>query len=417
MTHPEIHSALSETGDAAENSLPRRFRVLMVAPTSFFSDYGGHIRILEEAYTLQELNQELTIVTYYKGSDMPGLDIRRTAPLPYRTDYEVGSSRHKLAFDVYLAAKTIKEGLRFRPDVVHGHMHEGALIGGILAKMLRVPLVFDFQGSLTAEMVDHSFLDKNGRFYPIAHRLERFITDWFPDAVLTSSIHAQEVLHEEFKIPKARIHALPDCANTTRFDPARFSTEEKNHLKQQLGIPLDRTVVAYLGLMTNYQGILHLIETAVCLKASGENVHFLMMGYPNVAHYRTIAQNKGISDIMTFTGKVEYRDAPLHLSLGDIAVAPKMSTTEGSGKVLNYMALAQPIVAYDSPVHREYLAEWGTYAPLGDIDAFTEATKMLIHHPENRKALGHCLRERAIRKYSWQRAGRQIINIYENLTT
>lgn len=414
--HDETTQALSETSDAAQNDLPRRFRVLMVAPTSFFSDYGGHIRILEEAYTLQELNQELVIVTYYKGSDMPDLDIRRTRPLPYRTDYEVGSSRHKLAFDVYLAAKTIKEGLGFRPDVVHGHMHEGALVGGLLAKMLRVPMVFDFQGSLTAEMVDHNFLDKNGRFYPIAHRSEKFITDWFPDAILTSSLHAQEVLHKEFGIPEERIHALPDCANTTRFDPERFSTEEKNHLKQQLGIPLDRTIIAYLGLMTDYQGVPHLIETAVRLKNAGENTHFLMMGYPNVDHYRAIAQNRGVSDIMTFTGKVEYRDAPLYLSLGDIAVAPKMSTTEGSGKMLNYMALAQPIVAYDSPVHREYLADLGMYAPLGNIEAFTEAIQILLQNSEKQKYLGDCLRKRAIEKYSWHRAGQQIINIYENLT-
>ena len=403
--------------DAAQNISPRRFRVLMVAPTSFFSDYGGHIRILEESYTLQELGQELAIVTYYKGSDMPGLDIRRTSPLPYRTDYEVGSSRHKLAFDVYLAAKTIKEGLRFRPDVIHGHMHEGALIGGVLAKMLRVPLVFDFQGSLTAEMVDHHFLDNNGRLFSVAHRLERFITDWFPDAVLTSSIHASNVLHEEFKIPQARIHALPDCANTTRFDPTNFSAEAKNQLKKQLGIPLDCTIIAYLGLMTDYQGVPHLIETAVRLKAADENVHFLMMGYPNVNHYQDIAQNRDVADIMTFTGKVEYRDAPLYLSLGDIAVAPKMSTTEGSGKVLNYMALAQPIVAYDSPVHREYLADLGVYAPLGNVAAFTEALQTLLHNPAKQKKLGDCLRQRAIEKYSWQRAGRQIIGIYKNLTT
>jgi glycosyltransferase involved in cell wall biosynthesis len=417
LTFPDRSPALSEHGDAAKQQLPRRFRVLMVAPTSFFSDYGGHIRILEEAYTLQELGQHLAIVTYYKGSDMPELDIRRTKPLPYRTDYEVGSSRHKLAFDVYLAAKTIKEGLRFKPDVVHGHMHEGALIGGVLAKMLRVPLVFDFQGSLTAEMVDHNFLNKNGRFYPFAHRLEQFITGWFPDAVLTSSLHAGDVLCKEFKIPQERIHALPDCANTTRFDPEKFSVAAKNQLKQQLGIPLDRTIVAYLGLMTDYQGVPHLIETAVRLKSENEKVHFLMMGYPNVTHYRTIAQNKGVADMMTFTGKVEYRDAPLYLSLGDIAVAPKMSTTEGSGKVLNYMALAQPVVAYDSPVHREYLANLGMYAPLGNIDALTEIVKYLLHNPELRDNLGISLRERAIEKYSWQHAGRQIINIYNNLTT
>lgn len=417
MAYPDPPQEMSSPGGAAENGLPRRFRVLMVAPTSFFSDYGGHIRILEEAYTLQELNQELAIVTYYKGSDMPGLDIRRTAPLPYRTDYEVGSSRHKLAFDVYLAAKTIKEGLRFRPDVVHGHMHEGALIGGILAKMLRVPLVFDFQGSLTAEMVDHSFLDGNGRFYKIAHRLERFITDWFPDAILTSSLHAGDVLREDFKIPQKRIHALPDCANTTRFDPEKFSTEAKNQLKQQLGIPLDRPIIAYLGLMTDYQGVPHIIETAVRLKAAGENAHFLMMGYPSVAHYQTIAQNRGVGDTMTFTGKVEYRDAPLFLSLGNIAVAPKISATEGSGKILNYMALAQPVVAYDSPVHREYLAELGIYAPSGDIDAFTKAVQTLLQDPQKQRSLGERLRERAIAQYSWRHAGRQIISLYENLTS
>jgi hypothetical protein len=68
----------------------RALRILMVAPTSFFSDYGGHIRILEEVKALQLLGHEVAIVTYYKGSDLPGLDIRRTPPLPYRAEYEVG---------------------------------------------------------------------------------------------------------------------------------------------------------------------------------------------------------------------------------------------------------------------------------------------------------------------------------------
>jgi glycosyltransferase involved in cell wall biosynthesis len=169
--------------------------------------------------------------------------------------------------------------------------------------------------------------------------------------------------------------------------------------------------------MTDYQGVPHLIETAVFLKAAGENVHFLMMGYPNVGRYKTIAKNKNVADLMTFTGKVEYRDAPLFLSLGDIAVAPKISTTEGSGKVLNYMAMAQPVVAYDSPVHREYLADIGLYAPTGDIAVFTEAIQTLLHDKRKRESLGSSLRERAIKKYSWQHAGRQIINLYDNLTS
>ncbi|HZD11414.1 MAG TPA: glycosyltransferase, partial [Candidatus Binatia bacterium] len=143
------------TPDSAEGGA---LRVLMVAPTSFFSHYGGHIRILEETRALATLGHQVTVVTYYKGSDVPGIDVRRTAPLPWHAQYEVGSSRHKLAFDIYLLARVMQVGFRLRPQIVHGHMHEGALLGALLARVLRVPLVFDYQGSLTGEMLDHGFV-------------------------------------------------------------------------------------------------------------------------------------------------------------------------------------------------------------------------------------------------------------------
>ena len=73
--------------------------ILSLAPTSFFNDYGCHVRILEEARALQALGHTVTILTYYKGNDVPGIRIIRTAPTPWHRDYEVGSSRHKFAFD------------------------------------------------------------------------------------------------------------------------------------------------------------------------------------------------------------------------------------------------------------------------------------------------------------------------------
>lgn len=395
-------------------TMNKSFRILMIAPTSFFSDYGGHIRILEETRTLQAMGHQVRIVTYYKGDDLPELDIRRTPPLPWRTEYEVGSSRHKIAFDVYLAVQALWEAVRMRPDVIHGHMHEGALIGGVLSRLLRVPLVFDFQGSLSGEMVDHGFLDVNGRFYSLVHRLEKMINSW-PQAILTSSIRAQRQLQEDFAVPASQIHPLPDCADPQRFDPTLFTEPAKAQLKAQLGVPPDKTVIAYLGLMTEYQGTGHLVETAVRLRH--QNVHFLVMGYPNVEHYRTLAEAKGVAHMMTFTGKVEYRNAPYFLSLGDIAVAPKMSTTEGSGKLLNYMAMAQPIVAYQTQVHQEYLADLGIYAPVGDVDAFADALLQLLQQPERQHQLGQKLRQRALTVYSWQTACQQIVDLYKRLTS
>lgn len=395
----------------------RSLRILMIAPTSFFSDYGGHIRILEETRALQMLGHEVTIVTYYRGSDMPGLEIRRTAPLPWHTAYEVGSSRHKLAFDVFLAAQSIIEGLRFRPDVIHGHMHEGALIGGLLARLLRVPLVFDFQGSLTAEMVDHKFLDPNGRLFPWIRRAERFITCRLPEAILTSSMQAGTLLQVDFHVNPEVIRPLPDCADTERFRPDLLAPEDSRRLRGQLGIPEDRLIIAYLGLLTDYQGIPQLIDVASKLNQVGEQTHFLIMGYPNVKRYQTLAELAGVGDRVTFTGKIEYRDAPHYLALGEIAVAPKVSTTEGSGKLLNYMAMAQSIVAFDTPVHREYLADLGLYAPVGNTDAFASAIRQLIHNPDQRASLGLQLRQRAENEYNWRRAGQEIEDLYYQLTS
>ena len=389
----------------------------MIAPTSFFSDYGGHIRILEETRALQARGVEVAIVTYYKGNDVPGLDIRRTAPLPWHTDYEVGSSRHKLAFDAYLAVKAVTEARRFRPHIIHGHMHEGALIGGALARLRGVPLVFDFQGSLTAEMVDHHFLNPRGALYPWAHRLETAITRRLPDAILTSSGLATALLRDEFGVPPARVHTLPDCADTDHFNPARAPFPPGDHpLRVQYGIPRDAIVVGYLGLLTDYQGIPHLIEAAARLRQQGAAIHFLVMGYPNVESYQMTARAWGVDDRVTFTGRVPFANAPYYLAAADIAVAPKLSTSEGSGKLLNYMAMAQPIVAYDTAVNREYLGDLGVYAPAGNVAALTAAIAELAADAGRRRDLGQALRQRAQAEFSWPASAERIANLYDLLT-
>ncbi|HSH04210.1 MAG TPA: glycosyltransferase, partial [Anaerolineae bacterium] len=292
-------------------------RILMIAPTSFFGDYGGHIRILEETLALQELGHEVLIVTYYKGNDVPGLTIKRTWPLPYRAEYEVGSSRHKIAFDIYLAGAALFWWLRWRPDVIHGHMHEGALIGGVLSwlSLGRTPLVFDFQGSLTAEMVDHGFLDPDRWIYRAMFRLERFICRRLPKAILTSSVRSGRMLADKFEVAEEQIVPLPDCVDTSRFDPERFAEAERLALKGRLGIPAERPVVAYLGLLADYQGIPDLLRAAAYLKEWGEDVHFLIMGYPRVAQYRAEAERLGVAERVTLPGRVKYDEAPFYLGV------------------------------------------------------------------------------------------------------
>jgi glycosyltransferase involved in cell wall biosynthesis len=158
------------------------------------------------------------------------------------------------------------------------------------------------------------------------------------------------------------------------------------------------------------------LEAARILKQRGVDAHFLIMGFPNLPHYKQLAADLGVADRVTFTGKVIYEEAPTHLALGDVAVAPKLSTSEGCGKILNYMAMTLPTVVFDIPVTREYLGAQGVYAgETGDPGALADAITGLLDDPGRRAELGQKLRERAARHFSWERAGRQLLSIYDGV--
>jgi len=407
--------------DEYTQSMPEApcYRVLMLAPTSFFADYGCHVRILEEATVLQKLGHRVTIATYHNGNNVPGLDIRRTLPIPWRRNYLVGSSRHKLAFDALLGLKTLELLIRGRYDIIHAHLHEGALIGLVLGRLFRVPVVFDFQGSLTGEMLDHHFLKRTSPAYRVFRWLETWIVRHAP-VIFTSSGNAERLLREEFGCRPEQVQILPDCVNADAFRPAEtYEPGELAALRGELCIPADRKVIVYLGLLAEYQGTDLLLQAMRRILDVRQDVHLLLMGFPNVDLYRGQAQALGIESHVTFTGRVPYPQAPRYLALGDVAAAPKMSLTEGAGKLLNYMAVGLPVVAFDTPVAREYLAHDGLFATPGDTEGL--ATHLLTcldlvdSAPEQLRAWGQSLRRRAAENFNWDMIGAQMIRVYKEL--
>ncbi len=395
------------------------YRVLMIAPTSFFADYGCHVRILEEALILQRLGQRVTLATYRNGGPLPGLDIRRTLPIPWRHEYEVGSSRHKIGFDALLGLKTIELLATGKFDVIHAHLHEGALLGLVLGRLFRIPTVFDFQGSLTGEMLDHHFLRQESHLYGLVRRLENWIDRTAP-VILTSSAHAQRLLVDEFGCQPGRVQVLPDCVNADTFKPASaYHADDLLALRYRLGIPTTRRLIVYLGLLAEYQGTGLLLQALQGIIQKRQDVHLLLMGFPGVDTYKQQATELGIADYVTFTGRIPYQQAPIYLALGDVAVAPKLSLTEGAGKLLNYMAVGLPTVAYDTPVAREYLGKDGLLATRGSVESLADCLVAALFPPaaalNSVRLMGQRLRQRSVEQFSWDAAGYQIIQVYRHL--
>lgn len=401
---PGATSFASRRRQPSDNGPGRALRILKIAPTPFFADYGCHVRIFEEIRLLQSLGHQVRVVTYPAGRDLDDVDIRRIPNVTFASAVKVGSSRRKLLYDPILAAEAMRQALGFRPDIVHAHLHEGALVGYVLKQALGLPVLFDYQGSLTSEMVDHQFITRESLWYGPLRRIERWIAQR-ADCILTSSQNAADGLRAEFGWEAPRVIPLTDRVDTDRFVPRwTWSTTKLADLKCRLGVPPDRKVVVYLGLLAEYQGIGLLLQAASQLALEGRPVHFLIMGFPGDETYRTVAAQMGIGDYVTFTGKVEYEEAPIHLALGDIAVSAKLSETEGNGKLLNYMACGIPTVTFDTPVAREILGDLGVYARLGDPFSLAAAMRFILDDEPAAGALGSRLRQNAEQAYSWHAA-------------
>ncbi|HEX3723738.1 MAG TPA: glycosyltransferase family 4 protein [Nitrolancea sp.] len=395
------------TNDQTVND--RRLRILMIAPTSFFADYGCHVRILEEVRALTGRGHRVVVCTYHNGNDISDVIIRRSIDVPWRKRVIVGSSRHKLYLDAALSLTTLRTAYRFKPDIIHAHLHEGALIGAAVAKMFGRPIIFDYQGSLTEEMLDHGFVRRGGALIPLLRRLERVI-DSLPRMIVTSSENARQRLLQTR--PPKQIHTLLDAVDTERFSPDALTLGEKRELRRQLGIPDGSDVIVYLGLLAPYQGSDLLLHAARTIAEAKPNAFFLLMGFPGVEQYQQLAQQLGLDDRVSFPGRIPYADAHRYLGLGDVAVAPKMSLTEGNGKIYNYMSMGLPVVAFDAEPNREILGDLGIYARHGDAEDFASQVIALLDRPDRGKTLGNDLRSHTVAELSWETRVIELLDIY-----
>lgn len=397
LGHPAHHQQ-----DRAADPL----RILMVAPTSFFSDYGCHVRILEEVRALQARGHVVRVCTYDHGNDPVQVDVRRARGIRGLHRTEVGSSRHKAYLDLSLSVTTLTEARRFQPDIVHGHLHEGALIGGMAARLLRRPLILDYQGSLTEEMIDHQFVRKGSRAERVFRQIECLI-ERLPDRIVPSGAAATHWLRDRYGDTR-RIRPLLDGVDTCRFDPdahagARAATRER------LGIPADAPVIGYLGLLASYQGITSILEAAAQLQQRRDDLWFVVAGYPAVERYAALARHLGVAERTLFPGRIPYDEAPDLLAAFDVGLAPKLSTTENNGKLLNYLAMGLPCVATDTVTNRAILGDIGHLFPAGDASRMADAICAALQETPAERMRA---RERAECDFSWHARVLELEAIY-----
>lgn len=389
----------------------KTYRILAVAATPFFVDRGGHIHIYEQIRALQELGHDVTMVTYHIGRDLPDVDARRIINIPWYNKTDAGPSYHKPYLAVLLLQQALKAAKEVKPDIVHAHGWDSMWVAYWLWRMKKIPFIFDMQGSFSGEIVEHKYAKKGSPFYRVLSFIERRSLNASPVAV-TSSTQICDDSRERFGLADDHLWPILDGVDTQAFSPEAFPPEPE--LRASLNLP-DKPIIVFMGLLKEYQGVNDMIEAARVMVQEREftNFHFLVMGFPDEDYYRNMAVEKGIGDYMTFTGKIPYNETGRYMALSDLAIAPKISMTEGDAKIYFYMAMGLPVVAYERPASLEILGDLGIYAKYHDPVDLARALHEALADPVFLRQRGQENRQKAVDDYSWQAVAHRILDAYD----
>jgi len=179
-------------------------------------------------------------------------------------------------------------------------------------------------------------------------------------------------------------------------------------------------LVGYVGNMSIQEGLDILLDAALRIKQSGRSdIHFTCIGGgPGLAGLRKMVEEKDLSDVVNFTGRIPSQQLLDILSTADVCVNPdkpcEMNSISTMIKIMEYMALGKPIVQFDLKEGRFSAGEASLYANGQDmVGDFADKILWLLDHPEERKRMGEFGRRRVESELAWEFSVDNLLAAYD----
>jgi len=194
---------------------------------------------------------------------------------------------------------------------------------------------------------------------------------------------------------------------------------------------IDRVAVkpprlVYAGTLTTWQGISTVIEAMPTILAACPDAELHLVG-PIKNRYQKgllkLATKVGLDEEnLRFVGPVSPEKMPEQLARASVCLAPltynDRNVTQGCCpiKLLEYAAAGRPIVAADLPVVRELLGEGeALFFQPGDSTNLARQVIYLLSPRKEAQAMGERAARRVREAFTWERAGRQLLALYDQL--
>ena len=178
-------------------------------------------------------------------------------------------------------------------------------------------------------------------------------------------------------------------------------------------------LLCYLGVMGPQDGVDYALRALAKLRdeQGRSDWHAVFIGGGDTFDAMVALTGElGLSGCVEFTGRIPDDDLLRYLSTADVCLSPDpynpLNDVSTMNKIMEYMAMARPIVSFELKEARVSAGDAAVYAPANDESRFAKLIARLLDDPGERRRMGEIGQARVSGPLSWEHSRTALLAAY-----
>lgn len=277
---------------------------------------------------LKRHGHEVYVVTTYRGKESmewnESHDVLRLngIQLKFLYGYVMTSPFHSQALEVIRSLNL---------QIIHAQTEFGVgIFARICAKHLNIPLVSTYHTTYEdythyVNLLNSKAVDEVGKM--AVAKLSKLYGESSQE-VITPSIKTKEML-EKYEIQR-KLTVIPTGLSLDRFNPEKFSQEQKQETRRKYGLSLDRSIIIYVGRLAKEKSLdLVIAGYQTALKKGAKSQLVIVGGGPDLESLQKLVAKQGLEKDVIITGPISREIVPDLYRSSEAFVSASLSETQG----------------------------------------------------------------------------------------
>jgi glycosyltransferase involved in cell wall biosynthesis len=372
-------------------------------------------RVWAEAMTLREHGYQVSVICP-KGATscreshvrIDGVEIYRYS-LPSTGSGYVG---YALEYTCALLATfwlSVRVWLRHGFDMIHAaNPPDLFFLIGLVYRLAGKQFIYD-QHDLAPELFEALFGRRRRVLRLVLRRLEAWSYRTAKAVIVTNGSQRDNAL--------GRGHIAAQRIFVVRNGPRLRAAQAAQALPSPL--PDHHYLLTYVGVMGRQDGVEYALYALrdVLARRGRRDVELALIGAgAELPRLRQLAKQLGLEQDVVFTGWLQPEEVASYLRIADVGLVPdpRSPLNERSTliKVLEYMAMGKPVVAFDLPETRVSAGDAALYAVPNRVEDFARQIQTLLDSAELRREMGVLGRQRIEAELAWDHTQKALLQAY-----